>query len=66
MRCTATSDPAADLDAQQCDQQAVAIVGLTSDEVRVTGRVCALHVDGALAWLHGLGVGTVTVTVDYV
>jgi len=49
------------LDAQQCNQPAVAVIGLTDDTVRLTGPVCAFHVDGAVTWLHGLGVGTVSI-----
>jgi hypothetical protein len=62
MRCTAIADPAADLDAQQCRNAAVAVVGLTDDCVTITGPVCADHIDAAVAWLHGLGQGTVGVS----
>ena len=60
MRCTAT-DPTRELDQQQCDQQAVAVVGLIDDRATISGAVCAEHIDAAVAWLHGLDAGTVAV-----
>jgi hypothetical protein len=61
MRCTAT-DPTRDLDQRQCDQQAVAVVGIIDNAVTISGAICSDHLDAAVAWLHGLGAGTVAVT----
>ena len=61
MRCSST-DPNLDLDQQQCDQVAVAVVGIIDDRVTISGAVCSEHIDAAVAWLHSLDAGTVAVT----
>ena len=61
MRCTATTDPAAEIDTQQCDQAAAAVVGIFDDRATISGAVCAEHIDAAVAWLHGIDAGTVAV-----
>jgi hypothetical protein len=61
VRCTA-QDPTNELDQQQCDQQAVAVVGIIDNTVTISGAICADHLDAAVSWLHSLDAGTVAVT----